>query len=103
MGSTSIEIIILFHAIFGMIALTAGGCSISVRKGSRPHVFMGKVFVGSMLISAVSAMVIAILPGHENPFFLSVGIFSSDFVNDGIARCSILPHPSYCAISFSTP
>jgi hypothetical protein len=44
---------------------------------------MGKIFIGSMLISAVSAMVIAILLGHENPFLLSVGIFSSYFVIGG--------------------
>lgn len=66
-----------------MIALTAGGGSISVRKGSKPHVFMGKVFVVSMLISAFSAMLIAVLPGHENPFLFSIGIFSSYFVIGG--------------------
>jgi uncharacterized membrane protein len=84
MQESSFEVVILLHAIFGMIALVAGGGSISVRKGSKPHVFMGKVFVVSMLISAISAMIIAVLPGHENPFLFSIGIFSSYFVLGGI-------------------
>ena len=78
------DLMILFiHVPLGGIALIAGAAALMVKKGSYAHIRMGRVFYFSMLGSAASSAVIAILPGHESPFLLSVGLFSSYFLLSG--------------------
>jgi len=68
--------LIYFHAAFGGIALCIGTISIIVKKGSKLHKRAGKVFYFSMLVSALTSLVIAMLPNHENPFLFSIGVFT---------------------------
>ncbi len=70
-------ILIIIHAVFGGIALLAGIIPMVGKKGDKPHKLFGKIFVVCMLISALIALIIAVLPGHENPFLFGVGLFSS--------------------------
>ncbi len=72
----SISLLIIAHAAFGGIALLAGFISIVTRKGKQCHKASGKTFFYSMFISAVTALVIAVMPKHENPFLFVVGVFS---------------------------
>ncbi|MBS7231422.1 DUF2306 domain-containing protein [Flavobacterium psychroterrae] len=74
-----IQILIYFHAIFGGIALLSGLISLIVKKGNKVHKKSGKLFYYSMLLSALTALIIATLPKHESPFLFSIGIFSSYF------------------------
>ena len=37
-----------------------------------------------MLISAIAAFIISVLPKHENPFLFSIGLFSSYFLISGL-------------------
>lgn len=76
-------ILIYMHAALGGIALLFGGIALVVKKGSSRHKKSGKVFFYSMLFSAISALVIASLPGHLNPFLFSIGLFSSYFILSG--------------------
>ncbi len=78
-----IQKLIIIHAVFGGIALLAGGMAISVRKGSSTHKKSGKVFFFSMLFSAAISLIVALLPNHENPFLFSIGIFSAYFLISG--------------------
>ncbi|MDL2145383.1 DUF2306 domain-containing protein [Flavobacterium tructae] len=78
-----IQILIYFHALFGGIALLSGFISLLSQKGKNTHKKLGKLFYYTMLLSAISAMIISILPKHQSPFLFSIGIFSSYFVLTG--------------------
>lgn len=71
------------HVPLGGIALIAGAAALMVKKGSYAHIRLGRIFYFSMLGSAASSVVIAVLPDHESPFLLSVGLFSSYFLLSG--------------------
>lgn len=79
----TIQIFIYIHALLGGIALFAGLISIIVQKGKNNHRKFGLTFFYSMMLSGIIAMVVAILPNHENPFLFAVGIFSLYFVLTG--------------------
>jgi len=78
-----IQIIIYLHAGLGGIALLAGATALIVKKGGKVHKKSGKVFYYTMLTSALIALIISVLPGHESPFLLSIGIFSIYFLLGG--------------------
>lgn len=78
-----IQILIYVHAAFGGIALLAGLVSIIAKKGFQLHKKSGLVFYYTMVISASTAMFIAVLPNHESPFLFAVGIFSLYFTLTG--------------------
>lgn len=77
------KMLIIIHASSGGVALLAGMISIISDKGKNIHKKSGLVFYYSMLTSAISALVIAVLPGHFNMFLFSIGIFSAYFVISG--------------------
>ncbi len=72
--------IIYLHAITGGLALISGGIAIASKKGRFIHTKGGRLFFYSMLISALTALVIALLPGHESVFLFCVGVFSIYFL-----------------------
>lgn len=79
------EVLIYFiHAPLGAIALLAGGIALVVKKGNKVHKKSGKVFYFSMLLSAMAALLIAVLPNHKSPFLFSIGLFSSYFLISGL-------------------
>jgi uncharacterized membrane protein len=78
-----IQIVILIHAAFGGLALLFGLAAIIAKKGNLIHKKSGLLFFYSMLISAIIAMFIAVLPKHENPFLFAIGIFSSYLILTG--------------------
>lgn len=67
----------------GGIALLAGGLSLLRKKGSSGHKKAGTLFYYSMLLSALAAFIIAVLPNHESPFLFSIGLFSTYFLISG--------------------
>ena len=78
-----ITILIIIHASFGGIALLSGTLSVIAEKGNKLHRKSGLAFFYSMMFCGFSAFVIALLPGHESPFLIGVGIFSLYFVFTG--------------------
>jgi uncharacterized membrane protein len=79
----STQILIYTHAFFGGAAPLTGFISIVSKKGKLIHRKSGKLFFYAMLCSAVTALIIAVLPKHESPFLFSIGIFSSYFILTG--------------------
>ena len=71
------------HAPLGGVALIAGGVALAVTKGSIIHKKSGKIFYYSMLLSAMTALIISFLPNHKSPFLFSIGVFSSYFLVSG--------------------
>ena len=78
-----IQILIYSHALFGGVALLSGFISLIVKKGKKTHKKSGKLFYYCMLLSALTALIIASLPQHESPFLFAIGIFSSYFIVTG--------------------
>jgi uncharacterized membrane protein len=74
---------IYMHAGLGGLALLSGGIALVAAKGKSLHRGAGKLFYYAMLISACLALVIALSPGHKNPFLFSIGLFSSYFLITG--------------------
>ena len=79
----TIQILIYIHAVFGGIALFSGLISIIARKGNTIHKKSGLFFFYSMMLSGIIALLVSVLPKHENPFLFAVGIFSLYFVLTG--------------------
>ena len=79
----TIQIFIYIHAAFGGSALLAGLVSIIAKKGKKIHRKSGLIFFYSMMLSGITAMIVAVLPNHESPFLFAVGIFSLYFVLTG--------------------
>jgi uncharacterized membrane protein len=75
--------LIIIHATLGSIAFIAGFIALITKKGSKSHKKSGIVFYYTMLYSALSALVISILPNHENAFLFTIGIFSSYAIVSG--------------------
>ena len=71
------------HVPAGGVALLAGGVALMAEKGKKVHTKSGILFYYSMLISALAAFTIAVMPNHTSPFLFSVGIFSSYFLLGG--------------------
>ncbi|WP_144669214.1 DUF2306 domain-containing protein [Dokdonia sp. Hel_I_53] len=76
-------LIYYIHAPMGGVALLAGGVALIVKKGNRTHKKAGLIFYYAMLISALTAFIISIMPNHESPFLFSVGMFSTYFLLGG--------------------
>lgn len=53
--------LILFHIVFGSVALAAGAAALALRKGGRGHARAGTVFMGSMLAMAITGAALAVL------------------------------------------
>ena len=68
--------LIYMHAGFGGIALLAGSIAMIAKKGKTWHRASGRIFFYGMLLSGLLALVIAVLPKHENAFLFSIGLFS---------------------------
>ncbi|WP_025743339.1 hypothetical protein [Aquimarina pacifica] len=79
----TIQILIYIHAAFGGISLLTGLISMIAKKGRSVHKKFGLFFFYSMMLSGIIAMIVAVLPNHENPFLFAVGIFSLYFVLTG--------------------
>ena len=78
-----ISYLIVVHASLGGLALLSGFSALLARKGNRLHKISGLIFYFSMLASAFFAMIVAVLPGHENLFLFAIGVFSGYFVLAG--------------------
>ena len=77
------HLLILIHAFFGGLALFSGSIAMVAAKGKKWHRMSGKVFFYAMLLSALLALVIALMPGHFNPFLFSIGIFTTYLLTGG--------------------
>ena len=75
------DYLLFVHAAAGMIALIAGLSAAFLKKGSKLHSAVGRVFSLFMGSSAVMAVVLAIW--HPNPFLLGIGFFTLYLVSSG--------------------
>ena len=68
------KIFLIIHIAFGGMALVTGLLAILSKKGNRIHRGGGKIFVGSMVLTSVSAILLSFL--NPNPFLMAIGFFS---------------------------
>ena len=83
MIESTAQTLIYIHAATGGVALLGGTLALITKKGGRTHRRSGLVFFYSMLMSALLALVISMMPGHLSPFLFSIGLFSSYFILSG--------------------
>lgn len=74
------QLFIYIHAAAGGVALMSGLGAILFKKGSRNHKRSGRIFYYAMWLSAGIALIVAVLPGHENLFLFTIGLFSLYFL-----------------------
>lgn len=82
--NTFYTLLIILHATFGGLSLLSGTVALSTLKGGFWHKRSGKYFYYTMMLCVGSGFMAALIPGHENPFLLSVAIFSYYFVFTGV-------------------
>ncbi len=80
---TLFKTLLILHIAAGSVSLVAGPVSMMNRKGGKQHSFTGKAFFYAMMLVAVSAVAMAVLPNHLSPFLLIIGIFSAYLVSSG--------------------
>ena len=74
-----LDFILKGHAFVGALALFSGFLALFFRKGGTKHKNWGVMFYWSLLLTAGTAIIISISPGHESPFLFMVAIFSGFF------------------------
>lgn len=79
----TIKVFIYIHAFFGGLGLITGLGSIIVKKGSKPHKKMGKLFSIGMIVSSLISIPISWLPNHENILLFLIGLFTIYLVVSG--------------------
>ena len=79
----TIKIFIYIHAFFGGLGLISGLGSILVKKGSKPHKKLGKLFSVGMITSSLISIPISWLPNHQNIFLFLIGLFTIYLVISG--------------------
>lgn len=62
----SLSPVLFIHICGGTLGLFSGAAALSLRKGSRPHVLVGRVFVASMLLMAAGAACLGIIKHQPN-------------------------------------
>ena len=60
-----------FHLLLGVLALIVGAIVMLQPKGTRRHVFFGRLFVAAMLALNVTALMIYNLTGRFGPFHVA--------------------------------
>lgn len=68
------QIILFLHILAGVAALATAGIAVGSAKGGRLHRRSGNLYTLAMLVTGLSALVLAVL--HPNPFLFAVGVFS---------------------------
>ena len=70
------EIILSIHIGTAIVTVFAGTVSVIARKSQFVHRTYGKMFLYSMIITALTAFMIMYFPGHENIMMLLIGLFN---------------------------
>jgi uncharacterized membrane protein HdeD (DUF308 family) len=92
----ALQTLIIIHAALGGIALVSGAMALAVKKGHTTHRKAGKLFVWTMTTAAGVAIIIAVSPGHQNPFLFAIGVFSSYLALSGLRALRFKKHkPDY--------
>jgi len=77
------KFLLWIHILSGSTGLITGTLAVVVVKGRRMHKVSGKIFFYSMLLTAVSSLIISNLPGHHNPFLFAIGGFTLYMICSG--------------------
>ncbi|RIW14116.1 hypothetical protein D0X99_15045 [Algoriphagus lacus] len=81
MSEKFFNLLLLLHIVGGSIGLLCGILVFILKKGTKTHANLGKLFIFGMLLSGVTAQVMAIL--HPNTFLFMVGVFTIYLVGTG--------------------
>jgi hypothetical protein len=68
------KLLLWLHIIFGSISLISGTLNICMKKGGKTHRLVGKLFIWSMIVSGILAIIMTLL--HPNLFLFFIAVFS---------------------------
>jgi len=79
-----IQILIYLHIGLGTLSIVFGPLAAISKKGGKWHKLFGKIFAYSLIATALLALLISVLPGHQNLFLFCIGIFGLYLVASGL-------------------
>jgi hypothetical protein len=77
-----LSILLYIHALSGGLGLLSGTLVFILKKGNEKHVLIGRIFFWTMLLSGVSALILALL--KERSFLLAVGVMTVYSIISGV-------------------
>jgi uncharacterized membrane protein len=72
---------LFLHIVGGSIGLLCGTLVFTLKKGTKTHATLGKLFLIGMLLAGVTSQVMAVI--HPNAFLFMVGVFTLYLVGSG--------------------
>ena len=72
---------LFLHIVGGAIGLLCGTLVFTLKKGTKTHATLGKLFLIGMLLAGVTSQVMAVI--HPNAFLFMVGVFTLYLVGSG--------------------
>lgn len=70
------QLLVYVHATLGGLALLSGAVALGARKGGVKHKTGGRLFFYCMSVSTLLSLLMALMPGHGNPFLFAIGVFT---------------------------
>jgi uncharacterized membrane protein len=81
MSDTYFNLLLFLHILGGSIGLVCGLLIFILKKGTRRHANLGKLFIVGMLLTGISSQLMAVI--HPNSFLFLVGVFTLYQVGTG--------------------
>ena len=78
------QFLLISHVIAGAVALGSAFSAISTKKGSKNHMFVGRIYSLAMFYVVVGAFILSVV--RPNPFLFSIALFSGYLVWTGFRR-----------------
>ena len=79
-----VQFLLISHVLAGSIAIVSAFSAISTKKGSKNHIFLGRIYSLAMLYVVVGALALSLL--RPNPFLFAIALFSGYLVWTGFRR-----------------
>lgn len=100
---TQASLVIQIHLLTAVAALVFGAIMWVRPKGTRSHKFMGRLFVGMMVLTAISAYFIRSLGNGSFSWihiFVPITLIGSFFIVDSIRRGNVKAHKRHVRTMF---
>jgi hypothetical protein len=79
-----IQFLLTSHVLAGATALGSAFLAISTKKGSKNHIFVGRIYSLAMFYVVVGAFILSVV--RPNPFLFTIALFSGYLVWTGFRR-----------------
>lgn len=67
---------IVVHIIISLISVLSGLTAMLIKKTNKGHVYMGRIYFWTMLVSFITVLILSIMRWPHNIHLLSIGVFA---------------------------